>query len=153
MVENELGHAVVVSSSTSEDLKANEPVQVVGRDIARELHKEVLLDVGEVRQGSVLELVGTEAAVGEDEDVPMDRGPLELVEVCSLGPSHVGALEVGSDHDGTFRDLEVTVDEVNAENILSILADEQGRKVLDVLPRNMRLGVVTLEAVIAGWKA
>jgi hypothetical protein len=48
--------------------------------------------------------------------------------------------------------LEVTVDKMNAENLLSVVADEQGRKVLDVLVRNIRLGIVILEAVVAGWK-
>lgn len=70
-------------------MKTNEPDKVIGRDVTRELLKKVQLDLGEVGQRPVLELVGTEAAVGEDEDVPMDRGPFELVEVGGLGPAHV----------------------------------------------------------------
>lgn len=46
----------------------------------------------------------------------------------------------------------MTVNEVNAKNLLSVIADEQGRKVLDVLIRNIRLGIVILEAVVARWK-
>lgn len=124
LVEDKLAHAVIVAGSISEDLKTNKPDKAIGCNVTRELYKEVLLDVGEVRQRPVLKLVGTEAAVGEDEDMPMDRGPFELVEVCGFGPAHVGVLEVGSDHDGTFRDLEVTVNEVNAENLLSVVADK-----------------------------
>lgn len=72
LVEDELGHVMLVAGSISEDLKTNEPDKFVNNDITRELPKEVLLDVGEVRQRPVLKLVGTEAAVREDEDVPMD---------------------------------------------------------------------------------
>lgn len=81
------------------------------QDVASELNKEVPSDVGEVRKGAVLELVGTEAAVGEDKDVPMDGRLVELVDVRYLGPAHVWVLEVCADHYGAFRDLEVAVSE------------------------------------------
>jgi hypothetical protein len=45
LIEDELGHAVIVAGSIPEDLKTNKPDQVVGRYVARELCKEVLLDV------------------------------------------------------------------------------------------------------------
>lgn len=46
----------------------------------------------------------------------------------------------------------MTVDEVNAENIFSVVADEQGCKILDVLIRKIRLAIAILEAVVPGWK-
>ncbi|GKU12209.1 hypothetical protein FLAG1_08386 [Fusarium langsethiae] len=49
LVEDELGHAVIVSSSTPKDLKTNEPGKVVATDLAKEFHKKVLLDLGQVR--------------------------------------------------------------------------------------------------------
>lgn len=150
LVKDELEHAMIVAGPIPEDLQTNEVDKVVVQDVASELNKEVLSDVGEVGKRAVLELIGTEAAVGEDEDVPMDGRLVELVDIRGLGPAHVWVLEVGADHDGAFRDLEVAVNEVNAKNLLGIVADEQSRKILDVLIRNVRLGFVVLEAVVPG---
>ncbi|KAK3332763.1 hypothetical protein B0T19DRAFT_439572 [Cercophora scortea] len=138
---------MIVAGPIPEDLQTNEVDKVMVRDVASELNKEVLSDVGEVGKTTVLELIGTEAAVGEDEDVLIDGRLVELVDIRGLGPAHVWVLEVGAEHDGAFRDLEVAVNEGNAKNLLSIVADEQSRKILDVLIRNVRLGVVVLETV------
>jgi len=72
---------MIVAGPIPEDLQANEVDKVIVQDIASELNKEILSDVGEVGERAVLELVGTEAAVGEDEDVPMDGRLVELVDV------------------------------------------------------------------------
>lgn len=50
LVEDKLAHAVIVAGSISEDLKTNKPDKAIGCNVTRELYKEVLLDVGEVRQ-------------------------------------------------------------------------------------------------------
>ena len=47
--------------------------------------------------------------------MPMDGRLVELVDVRGLGPAHVWVLEVGAGQDGAFRDLEVAVNEVNAD--------------------------------------
>lgn len=39
---------------------------------------------------------------------------------------------------------------MNAENLVGIVADEQSRKILDVLIRNLGLGSVVLEAIVPG---
>jgi len=50
----------------------------------------------------------------------MDQGPFELIEICGLGPAHVRVLELGSNHHSTLRDLELTVNEVNAETLSAL---------------------------------
>ncbi len=72
MVKYELGHAVRCARPISENLQTNHISKIVVREVTREVCQETLPDMGKIREGTVLELVGTENTVGEGEDVTMN---------------------------------------------------------------------------------
>lgn len=119
----------------AQDLEPNETGQVVGRDVADELREEVGANARHVREWTLLELMREHplAVIDEDEDVPVNVGPLKRVEVRGSGPAAGGVLEVSADEDTVLRKLEVAVDEVDPEDLVDFVLQKQRTEVFDVL--------------------
>lgn len=61
-----------VTGPIVENLQTNDFGKIVVREVTREIRQEVLPDMVEIREGTVLELVGTETSFGQDDDVAIN---------------------------------------------------------------------------------
>ncbi len=141
----------MASAARKEHLEADKAGEIVNGNVVGEFGDKLTTDAGEVGQRAVLELVGTEGTVtGHSEYVPMNRRRVNLVDVGDPGPANVGVLEVRSDHDGILGDLEMAMDQVDSERLLSPVSDKESGVVPHMVVYDVGLGGIIQETVVPG---
>jgi hypothetical protein len=101
-------------------LKANETYKIFLDNIVDELVQEASLDARKVGQRPVLQLINTQSILAESEDVSMNIGGIDLLDVGNLSPAAEEILEVSPKHDGVLRDLEMAVDWLDSKNVMEL---------------------------------
>lgn len=96
----------------------------------------------------MLKLIRTHLVLHKNKNMAMDSQSVDVLNMSGFGPSNCWVLEVLSQHHGACWDLEMPMDQLNPQDLFSIVMDKEAREVLDVLIVHSRLLTVTSKFVI-----
>ena len=78
----------------------------------------------------------------------MNCTSVDAVDLGRLCPAKGRIFEISPDHDGALGNLEMAVDQVNSKDFLSVVADEQSRKIRNMLVCDRRLIAVIEKSIV-----
>jgi len=78
----------------------------------------------------------------------MDVGWIDVFDVCGFGPAANRLCEVGTQHNFVLIDLEVSMNQMESEFGLSVVAGEKTNEVVEVMLGNFGLVLVISKLII-----
>ena len=146
-------------------MQPDNPREIVSDKVFDELGQKALADRRQIRQRALLVLVGTQLSLSailfacEDKDVAVDTstslgGQIEGIGGNYTGPASFDALgfgeaDVGTNKGSVLGDAKMTVNQMDTEDVMSVVAGKDRGEVLDMRVGDGRLVGVIGEGVIS----
>ncbi len=139
-----------VGDLLGEDLQSKQRRQLVDLEVVDEIPEEGRVDTIQVGDGTFSVFVGLQLAVaGQGKNVAVDVGGPDAGNLCRLGPASVDRGQGRAQHDGTFLQLQMSVNKMDSKLVLNVIQLQEVGQSLEMALFHLGLVTIVGEAVVS----